>query len=84
MVNGHSVTNTRHIASVFTGGALSIDSKGSNRLVAFHVLWTLSKHGFFYLETCKKFMQTLFMIQNVKEQWETFVFNIHIHFKYEG
>ena len=38
MVDGHSVTNVRHIASVFKSGAMIIDSKESNSIVACHIL----------------------------------------------
>lgn len=49
MVDGHSVTNIRHTASVFKSGALIIDSKESNIVVACHIPWTLSKHAVWLL-----------------------------------
>lgn len=85
-VGGHSDTNIRNIASVVQSGALIIDSEGSNRVVAYHVLWTLSKHEIWFLlyRNMSQEYTDFIYLKNVKEQSETFAFNIHIYIRYEG
>jgi len=64
MVDGHSVTNVTHTASVFKSGAFITDSKESNRVVACHILWTLSKHAVWLL-----------LYRNMYEHYANFIYH---------